>query len=114
MLYKVVMPTQGSDEFLQVSEAAAYLGVSPQTLRRWDREGKLAAVRRPGSQYRFYRRADLEPLRLEYRRAASPAEPGLLFQTAIANIDANNLLREPQREAHQAVREHFAVGAGIG
>ena len=103
------MPTQGSDEFLQVSEAATYLGVSPQTLRRWDREGKLAAVRRPGSQYRFYRRADLEPLRLEYRRAASPAEPGLLFQTAIANIEANNLLREPQREAHQAVREHFAT-----
>lgn len=91
-----------------MGEAAAYLGVSPQTLRRWDDEGKLVAVRRPGSNYRYYKRADLEPFRLEYRRAEEgDDEPGLLFQTANANIEANDLLREPQREAHRAVREHF-------
>lgn len=96
-------------EFIQVGEAAAYVGVSPQTLRRWDREGRLNAVRRPGSKYRFYRRADLEPFRLEYGRAAGDKEPGLLFQSALANIEGNDLLREPQRLAHRAVREHFAV-----
>lgn len=93
-----------------MSEAARYLGVSPQTLRRWDAEGKLMAVRRPGSDYRFYKRADLEPFRLEYRRAEDvDREPGLLFQAANANIESNELLREPQREAHRAVREHFAA-----
>ena len=56
-------------EFLTVGGAAEYLGVSPQTLRRWDAAGKLKAVRRPGSEYRYYRRADLEPFRLQYRRA---------------------------------------------
>src|ERR1035437_1084820 len=110
MLYNVSMSPSESDDFLQVGAAAEYLGVSPQTLRRWDREGRLTAVRRPGSKSRFYRRAALDPLRLEYRRAAGPDEPGLLFQTALADVEANSLLREPQRHAHQAVREHFDSG----
>ena len=110
VLYNVDMGSSDSSEFLQVGEAASYLGVSTQTLRRWDREGRLTAVRRPGSKYRYYRRADLEPFRLEYTRAADAEEPGQLFQTALANIEANDLLREPQKQAHRAVREHFSVG----
>jgi len=97
------------EDYLQVGEAAEYVGVSAQTLRRWDRDGRLTAVRRPGSSYRYYRRADLEPFRLEYRRASDAATTdGEVFTTANANIEANELLREPQREAHRAVREHFA------
>jgi len=96
-------------DYLQVGEAAEYVGVSAQTLRRWDRDGQLTAVRRPGSSYRYYRRADLEPFRLEYRRASdAAASDGEVFATANANIEANELLREPQREAHRAVRQHFA------
>ena len=97
------------DDFLQVSDAANYIGVSPQTLRRWDRDGRLTAVRRPGNNYRYYRRVDLEPFRLEYRRAAEAMQEGSeIFTTANADIEANDRLREPQREAHRAVREHFA------
>src|SRR5450755_2443084 len=92
------------EDYLQVGEAAEYVGVSAQTLRRWDRDGRLTAVRRPDSSYRYYRRADLEPFRLEYRRASdAAATDGELFVTANANIEANELLREPQREAHRAV-----------
>jgi DNA repair protein RadD len=94
-------------DFLRIGDAAAYVGVSPQTLRRWDTERRLTAVRQPGNRYRYYRRADLEPFRLEYQRAET-TDPGRLFQTATANIEANDLLREPQREAHRHVREHFA------
>jgi len=98
-----------ADEYLRVGEAADYVGVSAQTLRRWDRDGQVTAVRRPGSNYRYYRRADLEPFRLEYRRASEAATTdGEIFTTANANIEANDLLREPQRGAHRAVREHFA------
>lgn len=101
---------EDAPEFLQVSEAAEYIGVSPQTLRRWDRDGRLTAVRRPENGYRYYRRSDLEPLRLEYRRAAEAVhEGGEIFATANANIEANEQLREPQREAHRSVREHFAT-----
>ena len=52
-------------DFLTVTDAAAYVGTSAQTLRRWDREGRLRAVRHPGNGYRYYRRADLEPFRIE-------------------------------------------------
>lgn len=93
-------------DFLTVGQAAKYVGVSSQTLRRWDQEGRLKPVRRPGNNYRYYRRADLEPFRLEYRRAEAD-NPGELFAVAEADIEANERLREPQREAHRAVREHF-------
>lgn len=98
-------------DFLRVADAAAYLGVSAQTLRRWDRDGTLPALRRPGSDYRYYRRADLEPFRLQYRRAQEAAAAGAdssVFATATADIEANPALRDPQREAHRKVREHFA------
>ncbi len=100
---------QSGDEFLRISDAAEYVGVSTQTLRRWEKAGEIMAVRHPGNGYRHYRRADLEPFRLEYQRAAAPSSnPGELFQSANANIEANELLREPQKDAHRAVREHFA------
>ncbi|HLT53343.1 MAG TPA: DNA (cytosine-5-)-methyltransferase [Flavobacteriaceae bacterium] len=43
-----------------VSEAAEILGRNPETLRRWDNEGKLNAVREPMSNYRVYKREQLE------------------------------------------------------
>lgn len=93
---------------MRVAAAAEYVGVSAQTLRRWDRDGRLPAVKRPGSNHRYYRQADLEEFRLEYRRAQDAAGAVAIFATANADIEANDLLREPQREAHRAVREHFA------
>jgi excisionase family DNA binding protein len=112
MLYNVGMVDDSRADFLQIGDAAEYVGVSTQTLRRWDSEGRLSAVRRPGNNYRYYRRGDLEPFRLEYRRAADAvADPGKLFQVATANIEGNDLLREPQRDAHRAVREHFEKAA---
>lgn len=96
-------------DYLSLSEAADYLAVSSQTLRRWDSSGKLKAVRHPGNSYRYFKRADLEPFRLDYKYAASQAEaPGVLFREALVNIEENDRLREPQREAHRRVWEHFA------
>jgi len=98
--------TFGKD-YLTVQQAAKYLGVSAGTLRRWDAEGKLKSVRHPGNDYRYYKRSDLEPLKLDYQRAEQ-RDPGRFFMTSIANIENNERLREPQREAHKKVREHFA------
>lgn len=95
--------------YLSIQDAADYIGVSAQTLRRWDLSGELSPVRHPVSGYRFYKRADLESYRLEYRRAEARTEDmGEIFQIP-ANIDANERLRDPQREAHRAVRDHFAT-----
>lgn len=102
------MTPETDDDFLRVTAAAEYVGVSPQTLRRWDRDGRLPAIRRPESSHRYYRRTDLEEFRLEYRRAQDASSKVTIFATANADVEANELLREPQREAHRAVREHFA------
>ena len=48
------------EEFLTVNEAAEYLGVSPSTLRNWDRAEKLRAQRHPINGYRLYRRRALD------------------------------------------------------
>jgi excisionase family DNA binding protein len=50
-------------DFLRISEAAEYLGVSPNTLRNWQNAGKVVAVRHPVSGYRLFKRKDLDALR---------------------------------------------------
>jgi DNA (cytosine-5)-methyltransferase 1 len=50
------------NEYLTLSETAEYIGKSKETLRRWDREGKLSAVREPMSNYRVYKREEVESL----------------------------------------------------
>ena len=50
------------DGYLRIREAAAFLGVSPNTLRNWGREQKIAELRHPVNNYRLYRRSDLEKL----------------------------------------------------
>ena len=49
-------------QYLTVSEAAENLGVSPSTLRNWDRVGKFKARRHPLNSYRLYLREDLKKL----------------------------------------------------
>ena len=49
-------------QFLKVNQAARFLGVSVSTLRNWDRQGKLRAVRNPLNGYRLYRPEDLEKI----------------------------------------------------
>jgi excisionase family DNA binding protein len=50
------------DEYLTVSQAAVFLGVSPSTLRNWDKAGKVKAGRHPVNGYRLYRREELQKL----------------------------------------------------
>jgi len=49
-------------DYLRISEAAEYLGVSPNTLRNWVNAGKIAAVRHPVNDYRLFMREDLDAL----------------------------------------------------
>jgi DNA (cytosine-5)-methyltransferase 1 len=57
-----LLSSQKLCEYLTVGEAADLLGVSPGTLRNWDRTGKLKPHRHPVNRYRLYRREDLEAL----------------------------------------------------
>lgn len=47
-------------KYYSLSEVADLLSVSKETLRRWDRSGKLTAVREPMSNYRVYQKDQLK------------------------------------------------------
>ena len=57
------------DGYLRIREAAAFLGVAPNTLRNWGREEKIPEFRHPVNNYRLYRRGDLEAI---LRRITQP------------------------------------------
>jgi len=47
-------------ELITISEAAEILGVSIDTLRRWDKSGKLSPVKTSDAGYRLYNRSQIE------------------------------------------------------
>jgi DNA (cytosine-5)-methyltransferase 1 len=49
-------------DYLSLSETAKLVGKSKETLRRWDKEGILNAVREPISNYRVYKKEDVQTL----------------------------------------------------
>lgn len=46
-------------KFVTIKEASYILGVSPLTLRNWDKSGKFPASRHPMNNYRVYKTEDL-------------------------------------------------------
>jgi molybdopterin-binding protein len=60
-------------ETIRIGEAAEMLGVSVETVRRWERDGRLHAARTDGGQ----RRVPLDEVRrlLDERRRAGPDRP---------------------------------------
>ncbi len=49
-------------EYLQITEAAEFLGVCRNTLRNWGRAGKIPEHRHPVNNYRLYKLSDLQTL----------------------------------------------------
>ena len=59
------------EKLLTIGQAAEYLGVSLNTLRRWDESGKLAAIKKDGGSHRYYREKDLEIFASDLMKFAS-------------------------------------------
>ena len=85
-------------KYLSLSETAELLGKSKETLRRWDREGKLPAVREPMSNYRMYSRSQIEDIFSDF------------FNTQTVKEVVNNYTK-PARE--YKVLELFAGAGGL-
>lgn len=49
-------------DYLLIKDSAEFLGVSPATLRNWERAGKIPAYRHPINGYRLFRKSDLDAL----------------------------------------------------
>lgn len=84
-------------DYLTLAETSELIGKSKETLRRWDNEGILSAVREPVSNYRVYKKSDVETLL------------GSLFDEI--NVDEISNFVEPENE--YSVLELFAGAGGL-
>lgn len=50
------------NEYLKAAAAAEFLGVSPNTLRKWEKEKKVKSYINPLNNYRLYKKEDLEKI----------------------------------------------------
>ncbi|MDY7394733.1 DNA (cytosine-5-)-methyltransferase [Aureibaculum sp. 2210JD6-5] len=81
--------------YYSISEVAEILGKNTETLRRWDRDGKLSAVREPMSNYRVYKKEQL-----------------LLFPEFNSFINSDDNFEKPDND--YTVLELFAGAGGLG
>ena len=58
-------------DYLLIKEAAEVLGVTQQTLRNWEKAGKLRVYRNPVNGYRLFLKTDLEVILRKLERSAS-------------------------------------------
>ena len=66
-------------KYLTVKDVARLLGVTPLTVRNWDKKGQLVAYRNPINNYRLYKVEDVEEL---MRNIETPQErPKKIFVT---------------------------------
>lgn len=84
-------------DYLTLAETSEIIGKSKETLRRWDKEGILNAVREPVSNYRVYRKSDVQTLL------------GSLFDEIIED-DVSNYV---ELENEYSVLELFAGAGGL-
>ena len=91
------------NKLLTISEAAKALGVSAQTLRRWDREGKLKSERTKGGQRRY----DISALRPELFRAADDAERKTIAYARVSSHD-----QKADLERQKQVLEAYCAAQG--
>ncbi len=60
LLYSVDRGLNMKKGLVTVKKVAEIMGVSVQTVIRWDKKGKLKAARHPMNNYRLYRLVDLQ------------------------------------------------------
>lgn len=87
------------DKFLTISEAAEYLKVSKETLRRWDNSGKFKSFRHPINNYRVYSEEQVlslvEEMQLDIPYKIAKSTPAF-FETSYGSlyqVDAIEYLR---------------------
>lgn len=61
-MYRVDNTSRMKKGLITIKKAAELFGVSIQTIRRWDKSGKLKAYRHPMNNYRLYRLIDLKKI----------------------------------------------------
>jgi site-specific DNA-methyltransferase (adenine-specific) len=89
------------EKYLSISEVSETLGVSKETLRRWDKDGKFKSIRHPINNYRVYPESQVESLaeelqleleygkrRIKKKKSCFNTDFGELYQ-----LDVNDFFR---------------------
>lgn len=84
-------------EYLSLAETAELVGKSKETLRRWDKEGILNAMREPVSNYRVYKKSEVQTLM------------GSLFP----DFDTDEISNQVEPKDQYSVLELFAGAGGL-
>jgi excisionase family DNA binding protein len=69
------MKTTKLTEYLKTAEAAEFLGVSQNTLRKWAAQGSMPMQRKAFNGYRLFRRKDLETFLQRIAKTVPPKKP---------------------------------------
>ena len=91
-------------KFVSIQEAAKFLGVSTQTLRRWEREGKDIAVQRTKGGQRRYDLSKMRPL------AIGPEKLSKGITLAYARVSSHDQKEDLQRQ--EKMLEMFCASHG--
>lgn len=73
------MTTAQSPRFLKIGEAAKLLGLSSETLRRWERDGKITFSRTPGGK-RLFSENDLEQIKNLLKPTHQPVQTPIIAE----------------------------------
>lgn len=119
-------------QLIPISKAAKILGVSIETLRRWDNSGKFSSIRKPGG-HRYYNlqdvndyltksrisKSDLFILASHWASAKNAFEPNRLFYCANSSVFLSRITKLQNELAEAAELKNLfpliiAVGGEIG
>ncbi len=67
-----MIATAAEPQFLESGPVARELGIAVETLRFWERTGKIASARRTAGGRRLYTREEVERIRVIRQQAQSP------------------------------------------
>jgi putative resolvase len=90
-------------KFVSIQEAATFLGVSTQTLRRWEREGKDIAVQRTEGGQRRYDLSKMRPLSIG---------PGKLSEGTLAYARVSSHDQKEDLKRQEKMLEMFCSSNG--
>ena len=111
-LFKRLAPMPARSDLLDIAEAAAFLQVSPASLRRWTNAGLLACYRIGGRRERRFRQEDL----LAFLESHSRSAPAVLAQSDASAERAAHLcsLYASERERTSQIASFLAEGLDCG
>ncbi|AGL02918.1 IS607 family transposase [Desulfoscipio gibsoniae] len=98
------------EKLLTSHQVAKLLNVWPETLRRWEKEGKLKPLRTPGG-HRRYKESQIKKLLGEDQGINSTSKKCIIYArvSTAKQADAGNLQRQKERLTTYAVEKGYQV-----